>query len=213
MSDHLTTALAALVDEANDLARRLARVQQAIAMLDGEPDVPLVRPPAPSVPEPPVTLPKRETRPQKVETRPVPTETRPAAKAGRKPTVDYARVATVARAAIEEGAPIRKAIEAEFGYSRDMAGWAIRQARKLGHDIPALDTTGRPLPPATTSEPITRIPVNEQQSRDAAADTAFRDHGTGQIWSPRVPARPAPVPPPEVRFTVDDALHAIEAAS
>lgn len=193
MSENLTAARAALADEIRDLTERLCRATNALAILDGvdepvTPMVPLIRPPAPSVPDPPVVLPKR---PQRIQ--------QPAAAGGRGSKWDYAACARVAREAIVNGKPAAATLVDAFdGMTPQQASFLVADLRKRGYDIPY---TNRKL----TAEPITRIPVDEQAARNAAAGPA----GGAVPWQPT--ARPAPPASPTrtPRFNVDDAHQAI----
>lgn len=193
MSDHLTAARAALTEEISDLTERLCRATNALAILDGvdepvTPMVPLVRPPAPSVPEPPVQLPKLPKRQQ-----------RPAASGARRPRWDYAACAKVAREAIVEGKPAAAALVGAFdGMTPQQASFLVADLRKRGYDIPY---TRRKF----TAEPITKLPVDEQAARNAAAGPT-----AGAVpWQPTARPTPALSPTRTPRFNIDDAHQAI----
>lgn len=195
MSEHLIAARAALADEIAAAQGRIDRANAALELL-GADVVPLVRPPADDVPAEPVTIPKRETRPK-------PTEQRPAAKTKRKRKYDYDEIAAVACQAHAEGRSMRDTLVAHLNIPIKQVDTMLWKLRKEGYAIPRSA--------AFTAEPITRMPVDQQPAREATAGPwAGPVKPISQTISGQRPVEHTDRP---LRFSVDDAVAAIEATA
>lgn len=174
MTEHEIAARAALQDLVLYHQTHIDRANAALAALGGE-IVPMVRPPAPGVIPPPVQMPKVPVR-----------EQRPAATGKRRspppriPKYDPSEVTSVAKEAHQAGQSMGLAVAEHFGIKRMNADELISRYRKQGFDIPR--STEVVLTPTLTSvaeaerfsgpfttEPITRMPIDHQAIRNAAA--------------------------------------------
>lgn len=188
VADQLREAIDAIDQDVEQALADRARLAAALAVLEG--GTPTV---APAPPAPPAA-------PKQPKARKAPT-----GRPGRKPTLDYNAIAEWINRTRRDGSYSLAALADHFGTTVGTAkNWPLRCAQRGLLD---------PIDAKATNEPITKMPVNEEAARAAAAaqypDSDPRKTATGYQPPTLRPATPAATVP----FSIDDARAALDAAS
>jgi hypothetical protein len=142
-----------------------------------------------------------------VDAAPPATET-PARRGGRQKKWDYLEVAQVITDGVEAGKTATGSLVDHYGVNKGMAGFLMKRCRELGY------TRDERTPFVST--PIERTSFDAEAARDRAAVASAPKDGRGggtPSWQPTPrPVRPMAAEAPAPKFSVDDAVAALEAS-
>lgn len=186
VADQLRDAIDAIDQDVEQALADRARLAAALHALEG--DAPA--PPAPVAPPKDAT--KKARKP-------------PTGRPGCKPTPDYPAIAAWINRTRANGTYTQAELAKAFGVPLTTSKNYVTKCRKLG----LLD----PIDAKATNEPITKMPVNEEAARAAAAAQYPGNDPRKSATGYQPPAPRPTTPPATVPFGLDDARRALEAAS